>query len=467
MAIASLNYTPPIRRSSKTKPLDYERLEAAVALYNEGRHREALHQTLMHLFPTHDIPDLAVETFRFTQGSSRVSACVENDELRVSVPLVSLPTGGNTIAALRYVLTRISGSGQLHQPRLNGDDVHIEFRGEVSRLHPTKVLEVLRRLPAEADDNDDWLIRQFGAIPLERESVAALTPDELAAAEALWRRHWNDVEALLEESRRKRSLFFLNEVTAYAIYRIGFALPLCGFLSARLRESASTFNDTDVEPLKRETSLSKCAKEMAAVSRSELEQSLGHAEYALTRLSEGSPAGITNYFGPGRYSELVDQHRTSGKTMDAALALIGTYNFLLARFYWPEVIEAEMRAGLAMVSDKPWREAANLLWEHSRTLAAKYGDDDEDDEDDEDDDGDDDEGAGNGLLGRQRRGAGANAATAAAAAANAIHGGGGFHDDDEDGFVDDDDYLQGPAFDDDEEYGDGDDGDAGDGEPTF
>jgi hypothetical protein len=82
------------------------------------------------------------------------------------------------------------------------------------------------------------------------------------------------------------------------------------------------------------------------------------------------------------------------------MALLSSYNYMLGRFSWPEAIEAELKAGLAQVSGKPWREVAALLAAHAEAVFAKYGeeeddededDSDEDDEDDDDDDSDEDE----------------------------------------------------------------------------
>jgi len=388
MTISSLTYSPPIRRHGKTTKPDYEVMEAAAALADEGRNKEAVQKVFEHLFPTATIPDLATSTFSFTQGSSRVSARIQNDELSITVPLIQLPAGGSAIAALRYVLTKISGSGQLHQPRLHGDNIYLEFKSSIAKLHPAKVLEALRRMPMEADANDDWLIGQFSAVPLERGSIVELTDDEAARAEAVWRSHWDDIEELVKESQRKRSIFFLNELTAYAVYRIRFVLPMCGIVSAKLAEAAGTFNDSDEDPTKRETTLAKCVKEMKAVGKEELRKNLGHVEYAISPIGDGTPALISDYFQSGDYMETIDKLRSSGKNLDAAIALICTYNYLLARFSWPEEVETEMKNGLAAASGKPWREAANTMFAHAKELAATYGSDEEDeDEDDGDEDG--------------------------------------------------------------------------------
>jgi hypothetical protein len=399
MAITSLTSEPPIRRTTRRPSLDYEHLEAAATLAEEGRPMEALLQVFAHLLPGQKLPDLAKETFSFTQGSSKVTTRIENDDVVITVPLVKLPDGGRAIAALRYVLTNISATGQLYQPRLRGDDIHLEFRDRLARLHPAKVVEVLRHMPAEADDNDDFLIAEFGALPLERASIVALDDAELARADALWRSHWNVVEELLKECQRKRSMFFLNEMTAYALHRIEFALPLGGILASRLSQAASTFQDGDIDPTKRETALAKCAKEMKAISIDELKKSLGHASYAISPHDDGTPAVLSGYLGEGNYMETIDRLRGSGKPFEAALALISTYNYLLNRFSWPEPVDAALNAGLLLVSGKPWREAASLLADHAKALAEEFADDEEEDEeedgdttdDDDDEDGEDDD----------------------------------------------------------------------------
>ena len=390
MAITSLTYEPPVRRSSTRPSLDYELLEAAVSLADEGRPLESLLKVFEHLLPGEKVPDLATSAFSFTQGSSKVTTRIENDDLIITVPLVKVPADGRGIAALRHVLTQISATGQLYQPRLNGDDIRLEFRDRLARLHPAKVLEVLRAMPAEADENDDFLIGQFGAQPLERGAVAPLDDAEFARAEAMWRSHWNDVEELLKECQRKRSMFFLNEMTAYALHRVSFALPLCGFVGSKLSELASTFNDSDNDPSKRETTLAKCAKEMKAISSADLRKSMGHTTYAISPHAEGTANVLDGYIGEGNYTETIERLRTTGKPFEAALALISTYNFLLSRYSWPEEIEVKLMAALEQASGKPWKEAATILTDHAKAIVEEFVDDDDDeDEDGEDEDGED------------------------------------------------------------------------------
>ncbi len=392
MALSSLSYSPPVRRSRRGKAIDYELLEAAVNLAEEGRHSESLTKTLQHLLPEHTLPDFTKETFSFTQGSSEVMAKIEGDDIVVRVPLVKLPSGGAAIAALRYVLTNISATGQLYQPRLRGDDIELEFRDAVSRFHPAKLVEVLRRMPNEADEKDDYLIEQFGGSSLGRTAITPLDDDELARSEAIWKQHWAEIEELLKECQRKRSMFFLNELTAYAFYRIDFALPLGGLLGCRLSENADTFNDSDEDPMKREAALGKCLKEMKAVTPEVLRKSLGHASYAISPLDDGTPSVLSSSLGDEDYIEAIQKLAKSAKAMDATLALMSTYTFLLARYTWDEPIEVALKDGLAKASGKPWREAANLLLQHASELNDKFGGDEEDEEEDEGDEEDEDEG---------------------------------------------------------------------------
>ncbi len=392
MSFTSLTYTPPIRRSFAGSTLDYQLLEAAGELFDGGSFLESTQKVFEHLFPHQAGIDLA-QPFSFVQGSSKVTARIDDGIFFLSVPLVRLPAGGGAVAALRYVLSKINSSGQLYQARLHGDDLQLEFSEKLSGLHPQKLLEVLRRMPIDADRHDDWMISQFGAIAVERGSVEPLSADELAVAHEVWRLHWNDVEELLKEAQRKRSMFFLNEVTAFAVNRIRFVVPLGGSVLPRLLESAGTFNNSHVDPLKRETTLGKTIKEMKAVSADELGQALGHATYAISPFTEGTAAQLTSFYGPGNYMDAVEHYRNNGQSLDAALPLWGTFYYLLASHWWPSEIEAEMKRGLAEASGKPFRDEANILHAHAKALVEKFGGDESDDEDgDEDEDEGEEEG---------------------------------------------------------------------------
>jgi hypothetical protein len=379
MTITSLAYEPPVRRDAVARPLDYQLLELAIEQYASGAHLASAETVLRHLFP--GLPSDLSKPFTFTQGSSRVTVRLEDGVCFVSVPMIRLPTGGGGIAALRYLLTRINGSGQLHQARLRGDDVHLEVNERVSALHPHKLLEMLRRAPVAADQHDDWMIDQFGVTPLERGHIEPLDDAELGRAEAIWRIHWSEVEELLKEGQRKRSTWFLNEVTSFALQRIRFAVPLAGTVLPRLLEAGSTFNDSDVDAQKRETALARCIKEMKALTTDELRACLGHVEHAISPHTEGTPARLAGYIGPGHYRENIERFRAGGHSIDAAMAMIGTYYYLLATHSWPTEIAADMKSALAATSGMPWRDAATHLLAHADALIERYGEDPSDDED--------------------------------------------------------------------------------------
>lgn len=394
LPLGSVNHAAPVRRLPRPVQLDFDLLETASDLARDGRAVDAIGKVLAHLFPDAEVGDLTAAPFSFVQGSSQVTARIDGDDLVVTVPLARLSAAGNPVAALRYVLTRVSGSGQLHQPRLRGDDLFLEFRDRLTRMHPSKVLEVLRRMPEEADRVDDWLVGEFGALPLDRADIEPLTDDEAARAHAAWRSHWDEIEELVKESQRKRSTWFLNEVTALASFRVQFMLPVCGHLGARLAESASIWNDANQDHGKREAALARCAREMKALSADELRANLGHARYALSPVAEGLPSLLSDYFASGNYIETIDRLRKSGKPLDAGLALVSTYNYLLARFAWPPAVATALMEGLEQAAGKSWRDAAALLFAHCKALVERFcsddeGEDEDDEADDEADDGDD------------------------------------------------------------------------------
>jgi hypothetical protein len=393
MPISSLAQEPSLRRPNIRPELDYELLEAAAELAANGRATESLSRVFEHLLPAQAPPDFSRGPFTFTQGSSRVTTAIENDDIVITVPLVKLTQGGKAIAALRYVLTNIAGTGQLYQPRLQGDLIRLEYRDALARLHPAKVLEVLRKMPAEADASDDILMSEFGAEPIDRAPIEGLEGAALDRAFALWTAHWKDVEELYKESQRKRSTWFLNELTAYTLHRVCHLLPLGGALRSRLEQAAGNFNDADEDPGKREALLGKCIKEMKAVTREALGASLGYASHAINPDEPGTARILKGHLGSGRYMSNIEALRSSGRAIDAALALISTYNYLLSAYAWREPIYAALCEGLAKASGKPWGEAADVLIEHAGGLVERVEDEDED-EDEADEDGNEDEEGG-------------------------------------------------------------------------
>lgn len=389
MALTTLTFPAPVRRRLPNPALDYALFEQAIALFDDGQHAEATARVFAHLFPGQPGAPAPGQPYSFAQGSSRVTVTVDDEYISVTVPLVQLPAGGGAVAAMRFLLTKIAGSGQLHQPRLHGDEVHLEFRDRLNRLHPYKLVEVLQRMPIEADNNDDWLIGQFGALPLAREPLGELTEEEFQSAASLWREHWDAVDELLKESQRKRSVFFLNELTAFAFFRMRAALPLSGILSAKLAEHARVFNDADQDPTKRENTLAKCCKEMRAASEADLRKDLGHRTYAINPRAEGTPAVLSRSLANASYMEQIEQYRTTGKSLEAALALAGTYTFLLGRYQWPLEIETALLEGLTAASGKSWREMATVLFEHRKGVVEQFAEDEEEEDADSDEVGDD------------------------------------------------------------------------------
>src|SRR5512143_2580243 len=97
MPITSLTYEAPVRRSARRPTLDYEHLETAATLAEEGRFVESLTKVFEHLFPNDKIPNFSTETFSFTQGSSRVTTRIEGDDVVITVPFVRLPEGGKSV----------------------------------------------------------------------------------------------------------------------------------------------------------------------------------------------------------------------------------------------------------------------------------------------------------------------------------------------------------------------------------
>ncbi len=372
MSIAVLSCPAPIRHRTPVAPLDYDLRDRAISAYEAQQYPEAIRLTLAYMLPGEQIPDLSNEALQVVHGSARIHVHTDSGSLVLSTVLAQLREDSQATAALRYYLSRLSATGQLFQPRLRGDTLSLEFRDQLSLLHPLKLIEVLQRMPMEADANDAWMIERFAVDTPDREQVAALSEQEFERAWQIWSNHWSAMNELLLESRRRRSVRFLDTLGSLAANHIRYALPLSGPVRADLNETAETFTDSEEHPTKRDSSLAKCIKEMGKVSQAQLRDCLGHASYAINPLQEGTAALLSSLLA-GTRMQGTGELRSSGRSLEAALELISDYVYLLAYHSWPAEIESALRAGLDLVSNKPWREVADLLWNHANSTVRAHG----------------------------------------------------------------------------------------------
>jgi hypothetical protein len=384
MSIASLQCPQPIRRRLTIAPRDYARRDRAIESFEAGDYLTAVRETLGYLLPGAEAPVFADGQMCFVQGSARVRVQLHGDELALTTALMALTPQAQSTAALRYVLTRLSATGQLYQPRLHEDTISLEFRERLSLLHPSKLAEVLQRMAMESDSNDGWLAQRFGVDAPDREPVAELDEAEFARALDIWNTHWASVNELMLESRRRRSVRFLDALGSYAANQVRYTLPLFGSVRATLNESADAYTDKDENPNRRDSALAKCIKEMRQIPVEELRRCLGHARHAINPLHEGTPSLLTSMLGAGHRMQTTGELRSAGRSLEAALELIADYLYLLADHSWPSEVESALRAGLDLVSGKPWREAADVLWNHANQTARIFGSHGERDRDDDD-----------------------------------------------------------------------------------
>lgn len=373
MSIHSLNFPPSLRRPRAPQPRDYARRDRAIALYDEGRPLEAVHETLLHLLPSLEAPDLRAAPIVFDQGSARVRIALEDGQLCIRAEIARLSEDSNAVAALRYMLSRVAATGQLFQPRLREDLLSLEYSDPLALAHPQKLLEVLQRLPSEADHNDGWLVERFGLVLHGRAEREPLDDAEFERAEAWWRAHWDAAGELLSELRRRRSVRLLNAIGSYLVDAVRAGLPLHGTLRSELQEYAERFGDTDSPPNERDAELAKCIRALREVDPARLRECLGHAHYALDPLPQGTPSLLSRILGDSGRRQMAGEMLASGRALEAAMELVADYHYLLAQFGWAPAIDAELRQGLAQASGRGWSELCESLLAHASALCQSYG----------------------------------------------------------------------------------------------
>jgi hypothetical protein len=65
--------------------------------------------------------------------------------------------------------------------------------------------------------------------------------------------------------------------------------------------------------------------------------------------------------------------RAGGRYLEAAVGLVAIHLYLLAHHSWPAEVETRLREALDLAHEKPWRELADLLWNHAHATAGSFG----------------------------------------------------------------------------------------------
>jgi hypothetical protein len=389
MAIASIALPQPIRARQEFPRRDFALRDQAITEFEAGAHLDALHHALRYMLPEQSQAlDLRAQALCVIHGSARVRVELQGDDLCIRAAIARIdPERSQVPAALRYFLSNASGTGQLFQARLSAgensaretasgelqDLIYLEYRDPLRMSHPHKVIEVLGRMPVEADRFDGWIVDQFSLDPYDREPLQFLSEAEKANACSLWQSHWAAIEELQNESRRRRSVRFLNFLASFASSYIGYCLPVSGRLRSDLAEASDVYNNRDETPDKRDNALAKHVKAMRALSDAELLANLQHARYAFNPLYEGTISLLNQVLGAGQSMQSTGDARASGRALEAAFELITNYAYLLSYHSWPAEIEQSLREALDAVSEKPWREAAEFLWTHAAATVKRFG----------------------------------------------------------------------------------------------
>lgn len=373
MSLLGLQCPQPLRKRPANAQVDYARRDRAIELFENGESYKALVETLRYLNPASKPAGVRQGPLFWTQGTAKVQiALSHDDQLSVSSALANVAVEPANPAALRYFLGNISSTGKLFQPRLTDGVVGLHFSEKLSLLHPQKLIEVLQKLPLEADNHDAWMQEELGCESVGRAVPKVLNASERKRALALWVQHWSDMDALMLESRRRRSMRFLDAIGRIAVGQIRYTLPLFGSLRRKLNQSADVFIDRESGARERESELVRCVRSMRDAKPEEVLACLGHVNYAVTPWNPGSAGVLRSAIGSVHHMHQSNEFRQSGRSMEATVEILANYLYLLAYFTWPPVIEHALRQTLNGVSGQPWRVACDVLWTRSQEISRQF-----------------------------------------------------------------------------------------------
>jgi hypothetical protein len=380
MTFASLSCPKPIRKAIAFTQRDYDLRDIAIESFTAGDYETALLQSLKFALPTAPIDQLKKGELTVVQGTARIKLRLANKRFSVYSEIARIGQSGNATASLRHMLTQIGSTGQFYQPRLTSVDhetiVRLGFEEAIDILHPVKTIEAVEKLVFEADRNDHWMAARFEIAAGDREPPVALSAKELAQAEAIWQTHWDEIEGLLNEVRRRRSTMLLEATCSLASRHIQYLLPLYGEVRRELQEEEMIFEDEQEIPDKRVQAVARCIKVMRGISKETLHQCIGHMHYTAPPLSLGHPALVTSVFHADFWSA-ISNARANGRTIEAAMAMLGALLHLVTRYQWEPEFVKMLRKAIDAIHQKPWRVVVEELYPFIAELRQQFAQADE------------------------------------------------------------------------------------------
>jgi hypothetical protein len=296
--------------------------------------------------------------FSIPHGSAVVNIKIENDEFTVNAPFLNLPEK-NTIPLLRQVAQINFHPLVLADIILEGNQLSFKYSCSLSLCEPWKIYSVLYEICYNADIYDDEFIKKFGATRIQEPIV---TPYPQAKLDEIWdilQKFVNESFEYIKFFQDKRWDGYTWDAIMHVLYKIEFALGPQGQFRNELEKTISMMLDQDASLNELNIKGIKYLESLKNYKRTDFDKDTYIVETFIPYKTYLTLENLRSHSEEGwkRAQGEINSNNYQGATYSLLYTILKNfYNHSI-----PAEYSTILRNGLINSSNKPWKDAAQIL----------------------------------------------------------------------------------------------------------
>ena len=297
--------------------------------------------------------------FTIPHGSIIVNLKIENDELHITAPFLSLPEK-NRVPLLRQIAGLNFSNLDLASIVLRGDHLAFEFGCPLSLAEPYKMYYVLREICSTGDRYDDEFVTKFGAQRVYEPNVTPYSAQLVDAIYDVVQLSCKEALDALKEFENARKYGYAWNVLCSTLMKVLYYAHPQGQLLNDLNRAVRNMDREDIPLPEIVTQGRQAVERLQQLTKEALADDLYFVETFVPDKRRSNLKNIQNNF-ESAFKNLSNAFENSDWLY---CCMVATYQFYQLYFYnnVQDDVNAVVAGALKQSSAKPLEEAAPILY---------------------------------------------------------------------------------------------------------
>ena len=297
--------------------------------------------------------------FCFSHGSVLVNLKIDNDKISITSPFLKLPENAK-IALLRRVAEINFNKLQLAKIVLKGDELSFRFECPLALCYPNKIYDVFRIICFNADYYDDEFVTQFGAVRIQEPVITFYTNDLIDKSFEQFTAYIKECQEYVAYFEGKRMTGFAWDIYCMFFRKLEYFLKPKGNIGNTIADMISELDSSNKSMADRNSAAKKVVLQLQTITKENLKEDLYYTDEFIPWKYYGKLERIQEYFEDSH--EIATSELNKGEYMACACTILLCYYRMLYSYRLTPEIQQFIEYNLEQTSEKPWKEAAELLF---------------------------------------------------------------------------------------------------------